>query len=101
MTDTKEFDVVRIGRTDGADTGPGYWPITAPAVSTAKKSTTEKAPRAKPQMTRLLEDDPRFVEWKVKLGILLKQELSPTPDGMYQKGICGQPHTTTEERTFH
>lgn len=82
MADTKEFDVVRIARSDGADTGPGYWPTTA---STAKKATKdaapEKAPRAKPQMTRLPEDDPRYVEWRVKLGMLLKQELAPAPDG--------------------
>ncbi|ROT39453.1 hypothetical protein SODALDRAFT_276432 [Sodiomyces alkalinus F11] len=34
-------------------------------------------------MLRLAEDDPRFIEWRVKLGILLKQELSPNPqDGL-------------------
>ena len=89
MSDTKDFDVVRIGRSDGADTGPGYWPSqpTAAAAAAAKKPTkdvpvAEKAPRAKPQMMRLEESDPRFVEWRVKLGILLKQELSPKPDGM-------------------
>lgn len=80
MADTKDFDVVRICRSDGADTGPGYWPVT-PATTTTKKNATDKTPRAKPQMTRLSEDDPRFVEWRVKLGILLKQELSPNPDG--------------------
>lgn len=89
MADTKEFDVVRVARSDGADTGPGYWPVTtAPPSNAAKKSAkdalpTEKTPRAKPQMTRLAEDDPRFVEWRVKLGILLKQELSPNPEGEY------------------
>lgn len=81
MAETKDFDVIRVCRSDGADTGPGYWPVTAPASNAAKKTSTDKAPRAKPQMTRLPEDDPRFVEWRVKLGILLKQELSPTPDG--------------------
>jgi hypothetical protein len=84
MSDTKEFDVVRIARSDGADTGPGYWPITSTPAATAKKTAKdapEKAPRLKPQMTRLEENDPRFVEWRVKLGILLKQELAPNPDG--------------------
>lgn len=83
-TDLKEFDIIRVARTDGADTGPGYWPVTAPPAITAKKTkdaTTEKTPRTKPQMIRLAEDDPRFVEWRVKLGILLKQELCPNPDG--------------------
>ncbi|EGR48058.1 uncharacterized protein TRIREDRAFT_108133 [Trichoderma reesei QM6a] len=86
--DTKDFDVVRIARSDGVDTGPGYWPVVAPTSTAANaskkggKETTaaDKAPRTKPQMTRLAEDDPRFVEWRIKLGILLKQELSPTPD---------------------
>ncbi|KAH7160292.1 hypothetical protein B0J13DRAFT_643811 [Dactylonectria estremocensis] len=83
----KEFDVIRVARSDGSDTGPGYWPVTAPpASSTLTKKTAkdavsaEKAPRSKPQMVRLAEDDPRFVEWRVKLGILLKQELCPNPD---------------------
>lgn len=92
--DTKDFDVIRIARSDGADTGPGYWPVTtttttttAPAANAAKKpgkeaaAAADKTPRTKPQMTRLAEDDPRFVEWRIKLGILLKQELSPNPDG--------------------
>lgn len=34
-------------------------------------------------MIRLAEDDPRYVEWKVKLGIILKMELSPNPDGKF------------------
>ncbi|KAF1737574.1 hypothetical protein CRV24_003195 [Beauveria bassiana] len=82
MAELKEFDVVRVARSDGADTGPGYWPITAPAPAPKKtaKEATDKMPRAKPQMIRLTEDDPRLVEWKVKLGIILKMELSPTPD---------------------
>jgi hypothetical protein len=89
MADTKDFDVVRIARSDGADTGPGYWPVTSTGgAAPAKKGTkdasaAEKAPRTKPQMIRLAEDDPRFVEWRIKLGILLKQELSPNPEGMY------------------
>ncbi len=45
------------------------------------KDAAEKAPRAKAQMVRLADDDPRFVEFRVKLGIFLKQELSPNPDG--------------------
>lgn len=85
MADMKDFDVIRVARSDGADTGPGYWPVTTPAAAIPKKAAKdaapEKAPRLKPQMVRLAEDDPRFVEWRVKLGILLKQELSPTPDG--------------------
>lgn len=84
MSDTKEFDVIRVARSDGADTGPGYWPTTSTAAKkTAGKemALSEKTPRVKPQMTRLSEDDPRFVEWRIKLGILLKQELSPNPEG--------------------
>lgn len=81
MADLKEFDVVRVARSDGADTGPGYWPVTAPAPKKPTKDATDKAPRAKPQMIRLADDDPRYVEWKVKLGIILKMELAPNPDG--------------------
>lgn len=81
MADLKEFDVVRVARSDGADTGPGYWPVTVPAPKKPTKDATDKAPRAKPQMIRLADDDPRYVEWKVKLGIILKMELAPNPDG--------------------
>ena len=77
MSDTKDFSVVRIARSDGADTGPGYWPLPPKKPATA----TEKPSRTKPPMIRLTDDDPRFTEWRVKLGILLKQELAPTPDG--------------------
>ncbi|KAF4452813.1 hypothetical protein F53441_4432 [Fusarium austroafricanum] len=82
----KEFDVIRVARSDGSDTGPGYWPVTAPTATATTKKTkdaaaAEKTPRTKPQMIRLAEGDPRFTEWKVKLGILLKQELCPNPDG--------------------
>lgn len=80
MTDMKEFDVVRIARSDGADTGPGYWPTTT-APKKPSKDATDKVPRVKPQMIRLADDDPRIVDWKVKLGIILKMELSPNPDG--------------------
>ncbi|PHH73184.1 hypothetical protein CDD80_4000 [Ophiocordyceps camponoti-rufipedis] len=82
MADTKDFDVIRVARSDGADTGPGYWPSTAaPAINAAKKTGKDAvAPRTKAQMVRLDEDDPRFIEWRIKLGILLKQELSPHPD---------------------
>ncbi|ATY64165.1 Transcription-silencing Clr2 [Cordyceps militaris] len=80
MADLKEFDVVRVARSDGADTGPGYWPVTAPAPKKPTKEATDKAPRSKPQMIRLAHDDPRYIEWKVKLGIILKMELSPHPD---------------------
>ncbi|WKT46267.1 Cryptic loci regulator 2, C-terminal [Fusarium oxysporum f. sp. vasinfectum] len=89
-TELKEFDVVRVARSDGSDTGPGYWPVTAPSATTATKKTkdaaAEKTPRTKPQMIRLAEDDPRFTEWKVKLGILLKQELCPNPDVNFPRG---------------
>ncbi|KAF9881882.1 transcription-silencing protein clr2 [Colletotrichum karsti] len=80
MSDLTEFAVVNICRSDGQDTGPGYWPAPTDAAKAAKKTTApvDKIPRAKPQMVRLAEDDPRFQEWRVKLGILLKQELSPT-----------------------
>lgn len=87
-TDTKDFEVIRVCRSDGVDTGPGYWPVAAPtssAVSTTnagkKPVADNRIPRARPQMTRLPEDDPRFTEWRVKIGILLKQELSPHPEG--------------------
>lgn len=94
MSETKELETVIVARSDGADTGPGYWPITAtPAVKkpTTPKEVPEKTPRAKPQMIRLNDDDPRFIEWKVKLGMLLKQELAPDPDGMPHP----QPQTQT------
>ena len=84
MADSKDFDVVRVVRSDGADTGPGYWPSTNPAQKKTGKEAAvaaEKTPRVKPQMARLAEDDPRFIEWRIKLGILLKQELSPNPEG--------------------
>ncbi|KAK2053210.1 hypothetical protein LY76DRAFT_598006 [Colletotrichum caudatum] len=79
MSDLAEYNVVGFTRSDGQDYGPGYWPTPVDATTkNAKKTTQEKAPRAKPQMVRLAEDDPRFQEWRVKLGILLKQELAPT-----------------------
>ncbi|KAF4965791.1 hypothetical protein FSARC_6462 [Fusarium sarcochroum] len=85
IAELKDFDVIRVARSDGSDTGPGYWPATAPTTAFPNKKTKDamamdKIPRTKPQMVRLAEDDPRFVEWKVKLGILLKQELCPNPD---------------------
>ena len=93
MAEMKDFEVIQVARSDGADTGPGYWPVTTPAIASLKKSAkdagaAEKAPRLKPQMIRLAEDDPRFVEWRVKLGILLKQELNPTPDGKQHLPTC-------------
>ncbi|WQF80218.1 Putative cryptic loci regulator 2 [Colletotrichum destructivum] len=79
MSDLTEYNVVVFTRSDGQDYGPGYWPApTDAAAKNAKKTTQEKTPRAKPQMVRLTEDDPRFQEWRIKLGILLKQELAPT-----------------------
>ncbi|OLN88150.1 hypothetical protein CCHL11_00489 [Colletotrichum chlorophyti] len=77
MSDLTEYAIVNICRSDGQDNGPGYWPAPVDAAKSTKK-TPEKVPRAKPQMVRLAEDDPRFQEWRVKLGILLKQELSHT-----------------------
>ena len=85
MADIKEFEVKRVMRSDGADSGPGYWP--APAPSTAKKGGKDAAAgatgatRQKAHMVRLDESDPRFIDWRMKLGILLKQELAPNPDG--------------------
>lgn len=88
MAETREFDVIRVARSDGADMGPGYWPAAAASTTAATKKPvketgpgSEKAPRTKPQMVRLTEDDPRFFEWRIKLGILLKQELAPNPEG--------------------
>ncbi|KAK1999336.1 hypothetical protein LX36DRAFT_748414 [Colletotrichum falcatum] len=78
MSDLTEYNVVVFTRSDGQDHGPGYWPTIDATTKNAKKTTQEKTPRAKPQMVRLAEDDPRFQEWRVKLGILLKQELTPT-----------------------
>jgi hypothetical protein len=85
MADPKEFNVIQFGRSDGADTGPGYWPATPAPAKKAPGAAAEAGRRTKPPMTRLAEDDPRFVEWKVKLGILLKQELSSTPHGENSK----------------
>ncbi|RGP65040.1 hypothetical protein FLONG3_9375 [Fusarium longipes] len=76
VTELKEFDVIRVARSDGLDTGPGYWPVTTSTTTTtttkktkdtAAAAAAEKTPRTKPQMIRLPEDDPRFTEWKVKL----------------------------------
>ena len=95
MADTKEFDVIRVARSDGADTGPGYWP--APAKKPPAKEPQAAAPRAKPQMTRLAEDDARFIEWRIKLGILLKQELSPLPDGKHPVPLAKAHWTLTRK----
>ncbi|OHE95231.1 hypothetical protein CORC01_09492 [Colletotrichum orchidophilum] len=79
MSDLVEYAVINVCRSDGQDNGPGYWPTPADtAAKNAKKTALEKVPRAKPQMARLDKDDARFQEWRIKLGILLKQELSPT-----------------------
>lgn len=102
MADTKEFEVIRVGRSDGTDTGPGYWPVVVPS-TTAKKAAkegtaSEKAPRPKPQMVRLSDDDPRFVEWRIKLGILLKQEVATRPDGTAPT-LRGPPTQATHSHT--
>ena len=83
MSGTTEFEIIRLVRSDGKDTGPDYWPNPGDASKSKKtaKDAAEKAPRTKPQMIRLSEDDPRFVDWRIRLGILLKQELSPSPEG--------------------
>ncbi|KAK1471444.1 hypothetical protein CCUS01_05926 [Colletotrichum cuscutae] len=79
MSDLVEYSVVNVCRSDGQDNGAGYWPTPADtAAKNAKKTALEKVPRAKPQMVRLDKDDARFQDWRIKLGILLKQELSPT-----------------------
>lgn len=82
----QDYHRVQVLHSDGQDNGPGYWPSPgdADAARLAKKAgkdVTEKAPRSKPQMLRLAEDDPRFIEWRIKLGILLKQEIAPDPQG--------------------
>ncbi|MBE3050214.1 hypothetical protein IMZ48_48500 [Candidatus Bathyarchaeota archaeon] len=71
-------EIIKVCRSDGQDNGPDYWPVEAPkVVRRATKDGPEKVARAKPQMIRLPEDDPRFIEWRLKLGILLKQEMAP------------------------
>jgi hypothetical protein len=81
-----EVDFFKIARSDGVDTGPGYWPGPAEAAAAkakkAAKDATEKPTRTKAPMIRLSENSDKFIEWRVKLGILLKQELSSTPNGM-------------------
>jgi hypothetical protein len=77
---TTKFENIVICRSDGCDTGPGYWAAPEAKGKKVVKDGIEKATRAKAPMMRLSDDDPRFIEWKVKLGILLKQELSPNPD---------------------
>ncbi|KAM0282677.1 hypothetical protein ACHAQH_002874 [Verticillium albo-atrum] len=89
MAEVQEFQLISIAHSDGQDFGPGYWPADASKV--VKKpgaAVVEKASRTKPQMVRLEEDDPRFVEWRVKLGLLLKQELSLSP----QEGLSWYIH---------
>jgi len=85
MAAQAEYQVYKIARSDGVDTGPGYWPGPAEAAAAkAKKGTkdaTEKPTRTKAPMIRLPEYGDKFIEWRVKLGILLKQELSPAPNG--------------------
>lgn len=94
MSESQDFHLIDIPHSDGQDTGSGYWPVaTETGVTKAAKKTTrdaaEKLPRAKPQMVRLAEDDPRFIEWRVKMGILLKQELSPNPQGKLGRLVPG------------
>ena len=82
MATKTDYEDIRIARTDGCDTGPDYWPVEAPKVAKkASKDVAEKPTRTKPQMVRLDENDPRFIEWRVKLGVLLKQEIWPFPHG--------------------
>ncbi|KKA27699.1 hypothetical protein TD95_002363 [Thielaviopsis punctulata] len=81
--DLKEYEMMQIFRSDGADTGAGYWaePVKkASAKNTAKDANGNGgAPTRKANMNRLEPDDPRIAEWSIKLGLLLKQELSPNP----------------------
>lgn len=81
--DVKEYEMMQIFRSDGVDTGAGYWvePPKKTAKSTAKDAAngTGAAPARKSGMNRLEPDDPRIAEWSIKLGLLLKQELAPTP----------------------
>lgn len=82
MAAETEHEVIKVCRSDGCDTGPGYWPVEAPkVVKKATKDAPEKVARTKPQMVRLDEKDPRFVDWRIKLGILLKQEMAARPTG--------------------
>lgn len=85
MVTQQDYQRIQIPHSDGQDSGPGYWPnpVETDSAKTVKKTgaAPEKTPRAKPQMLRLAEDDARFVEWRIKLGILLKQELAPNPPG--------------------
>lgn len=87
MVTHQDYHRIQILHSDGQDNGPGYWPTPGDSdapklVKKAGKDVPEKVPRLKPQMLRLAEDDPRFTEWRIKLGILLKQELAPNPQGM-------------------
>ncbi|KAH6688041.1 hypothetical protein F5X68DRAFT_275704 [Plectosphaerella plurivora] len=84
MVTHQDYHRIQILHSDGQDNGPGYWPTPGDSdasklVKKAGKDVPEKVPRLKPQMLRLAEDDPRFTEWRIKLGILLKQELAPNP----------------------
>jgi len=102
MTSTlTDVAIVNITRSDGSDTGPGYWPsaISASEAAAAAQKTAEatakhdgadthsdaKAPRAKTQMIRLDQSDVRFLEFSMKLGALLKQEISPMPHGRWTR----------------
>jgi hypothetical protein len=81
-----EYQIFKVVRSDGVDTGPGYWPGPAEAAAAKSKKAAKDAPekptRTKAPMIRLADNSDKFIEWRVKLGILLKQELSHSPNGM-------------------
>ncbi|KKF93747.1 Transcription-silencing protein Clr2 [Ceratocystis platani] len=77
-SELKEFEVMQIFRSDGVDSGPGYW--AEPLKKTTKTSGgKDVVSTRKVGLSRLDDSDPRFNEWRLKLGLLLKQELSPAP----------------------
>jgi hypothetical protein len=87
---TAEYCVIQVARSDGLDTGPGYWPnavspseaaATAAAAAASNKPVKTAKPRS--QMIRLDVKDQRLAQWGAELGALLKQELCPTPDGKH------------------
>ena len=48
-TTETEYHVIKVCRSDGCDTGPGYWPVEAPkAAKKATKDAPEKVTRTKP-----------------------------------------------------
>ncbi|KAL5621796.1 hypothetical protein BROUX41_005741 [Berkeleyomyces rouxiae] len=77
-SELKDFEVMQIFRSDGVDSGPGYWAEPLKKV-TKTVGGKEVVSTRKAGLVRLDDTDARFNEWRLKLGILLKQELSPAP----------------------